>query len=82
MGYIRGMSEITIPQIRAGRGMLGWTQSDLAERAGIAQRSLSIIECGRRRPHRQTLDALRAALESGGVRWTEGGGVEPDHALS
>lgn len=75
-GYVRGMSEVTISQIRAARGMLGWTQMELARRAGIAQRSLSLIETGQRPARASTLDALRRALEAEGITWIGTTGVD------
>lgn len=40
----------------------GWSQKDLADRAGIGQDTISGIESGRREPHPSTLRKLAAAL--------------------
>jgi predicted nucleotidyltransferase len=45
--------------VRARRGMLGISQRDLAERAGVKQPLIAAIEAGRRRPS----DSARAALD-------------------
>ena len=49
--------------IRDLRMKKGWTQSELARRAGIKQGVLSYIECGRtKHPRSDTLAAIAAAL--------------------
>jgi transcriptional regulator with XRE-family HTH domain len=54
-------------QMRLDRG---WSQTEMADRAGIGQPTLSNIENGRKRPYRETLAALENAL-----------GVTPDALL-
>ncbi len=50
-------------QLRQRRSALGLTQEDLADRSGVAVRTISDIERGRSRfPHRHTLGALADAL--------------------
>ncbi len=52
-------------RIRAARQALGWTQSDLAHRAGVSARTVHAVEKGRRcrqATKRQVLQAL-------GVPW-------------
>jgi transcriptional regulator with XRE-family HTH domain len=58
---------ITPEQIRAGRALLGITQSELAERAGISTTGLNNIERGNADPKASTLRAIEAALNDGGV---------------
>jgi transcriptional regulator with XRE-family HTH domain len=49
--------------LRDHRKALGWTQAELAERAGISERSVSDLERGlSRRPHPDTLQRLAEAL--------------------
>jgi ribosome-binding protein aMBF1 (putative translation factor) len=48
--------------IRVAREAKGWTQSDLAERAGMTQESVSAIERERRAPSLRTASRLVAAL--------------------
>jgi repressor LexA len=50
-------------RLKAARMRLGLTQTELAERAGVKQNSISEIERGRRRPSRTTLRALSVALD-------------------
>jgi transcriptional regulator with XRE-family HTH domain len=35
---------VTVPEIRAARALIGWTQNELAKRTGIPLRSLKRIE--------------------------------------
>ena len=37
---------ITIEQLRAARGLLGWSQSELAERAGLSLPTVKRLEAG------------------------------------
>jgi len=71
------MSMITAVQIRMARAALDWSQADLARASGVPLNTIWRVERKQTRPRRATLDALRAALESAGVRWTDAGGVEP-----
>ena len=63
---------ISIEQIRAARGLLGWSQTDLAEAAG---RSLPTIKRLERESDdgsavsEDVRDAVRAALEKAGVEF-------------
>lgn len=49
--------------IRERRVELGWTQTELAERAGVAQADISRIENGRLDARWSTIHRLSAALE-------------------
>lgn len=60
---------ITGSQLRAARALLDWTQSDLANRSGVAAQTIRLFEGGSRIPYRQTLDALRATLEEAGIQF-------------
>jgi transcriptional regulator with XRE-family HTH domain len=66
---------INVAQIRAARGLLKWTQVALAHRAAISAVTLNMIENETVRPREATLEAIRAALEAGGVRFVEENGV-------
>lgn len=68
---------ITAQQIRAGRTLAGVRQKDLAQAAEVSQGTLLAIEKGTRGGLAVTLGRIQAALEARGVRFTEGGGVEP-----
>ncbi|WP_298957395.1 helix-turn-helix domain-containing protein [uncultured Methylobacterium sp.] len=72
-------SSPTPAQIRAGRGLLKWTQSVLASRAAISVVTLNMIESDQVQPRHRTLDAIRTVLEGEGIRFigdaAEGYGV-------
>ncbi len=66
---------ITTAQIRAGRGLLKWTQAALAHRAAISAVTLNMIENEAVQPREATLAAIRRALESAGVQMVEQDGT-------
>ena len=68
---------ITTAQIRAGRGLLKWTQATLAHRAAISTVTLNMIENDAVRPRDSTLAAIERALASHGVEmlYENGAGV-------
>jgi transcriptional regulator with XRE-family HTH domain len=63
---------ISAGQIRAARGLIGWSQSDLAEAADVGRATIADFESGKRVPYTRTLDELRSALEAAGVEFTNG----------
>ena len=63
---------ITAQQIRAARALLGWSQSELADRAHIVRRTLTNIETGLRPGATETLHDLRQVLETAGVIFLNG----------
>lgn len=60
-------------QCRAARALIGWSQDQLAVAAKVAKATIANFETGKREPYGRTLDDLRAALESAGVEFTNGG---------
>lgn len=62
----------TAAQIRAARALLGWTQTELAERSGLSLPSLSAIETTQVSPRRSTVARIVRALEDAGVIFTNG----------
>jgi transcriptional regulator with XRE-family HTH domain len=64
---------ITVSQLRAARGLLGWSQEKLAEESGVGRATIADFEAGKRAPYDRTLEQLRAALEAAGVEFTNGG---------
>lgn len=56
-------------QVRAARGLLNWSQEDLAVRSGVPKRTIAACERSERAPYRRTLESLRAALEDAGARF-------------
>jgi DNA-binding XRE family transcriptional regulator len=66
---------ISTAQIRAARGLLKWTQAALAHKASVSTVTLNMIENEAVRPRDNTLAAIQAALEAGGVEFLDEGGV-------
>ena len=63
-------SIIYAAQIRAARGLLNWSQGELAERAGISKQSVTRIENGTMDPRFSTMTALNEAIRSASVGMT------------
>jgi len=68
---------ITPQQIRGARAMVGLTQAELAERAGISKTGLNNIERGSADPKASTLAAIQRALEEAGVEFIPENGGGP-----
>jgi len=70
-------THISAPQCRAARALLGWSQTTLAEAAGVGRQTVVDFERGARTPYAQNLAAIRNALERGGVEFIpeNGGGA-------
>lgn len=66
---------ITTAQIRAARGLIGWTQQDLAKATGLSLAAVNNFERGIGAPRVQTLLYVQQALERAGVEFTESSGV-------
>lgn len=64
-------------QCRAARGLIAWSQKQLAAEANVALRTLINFEKMDRAPRASTIAAIRAALESAGVEFIpeNGGGA-------
>lgn len=59
----------TIEQIRAARALLGWSQHDLAEKAGLSQTGIARIENGTNQPNSKTLQKINAAFEDASIEF-------------
>ncbi len=57
-------------QVRAARNWLAWTQAELATRASVGISTVKDYEGGKRTPIANNLEALKKALESGGITFT------------
>ena len=68
---------ITRDQCRAARGLLSWSQADLAEAALIGIVTVRQFETGAHEPRRLTLHAIRRALEFAGVEFIDENGGGP-----
>jgi transcriptional regulator with XRE-family HTH domain len=69
---------ITIEQIRAARGLLGWSQTELASRAGLSLPTVKRLEAGfGPRVSDEARAKLQRALEVAGIDFIEdnGGGA-------
>ena len=58
--------EVRAAEVRAARSALGWSQSELAERASVGLRSIRRIEAGEA-PTAVVANAVGAALRKAGV---------------
>ena len=68
---------MTPEQCRAARGWLDVSQTDLAQAGGVSLSTVRDFEKGRRVPIGNNMNALRAALESKGIKFTENGITGP-----
>ena len=65
---------ISIAQVRAGRGLLGWSKAKLAQKADVSLGALKRYESeDEGEIPDEVIEALRHALEAGGVEFTNGG---------
>jgi transcriptional regulator with XRE-family HTH domain len=66
---------ISPPQSRAARGLLEWSQEELASRANLGLSTIRDFEKGRRVPTINNFEAIKRALEAAGVEFiAENGG--------
>ena len=69
---------LKIEQIRAARGLLGWSQSQLAARAGLSLPTVKRVEADAgTRVSDEARTKLRRALETAGVEFIEENGGGP-----
>ncbi|MGB5083524.1 MAG: helix-turn-helix transcriptional regulator [Methylocystis silviterrae] len=70
----RKIFRISIRQVKAARELLGWKQTDLAEASGLSIVTIRRLEAqaGELGGREDTVAAIRAALESAGVEFTNG----------
>jgi transcriptional regulator with XRE-family HTH domain len=68
---------ISSAQCRAARGLIGWSQQDLANNAGIGTVAVHQLESGTSQPRRATLEVVKRAFEAAGVEFIDenGGGA-------
>lgn len=59
----------------AARGLLGWSQVELAERANIRRQTLAELESDLRRPQARIRDAVLSVLADEGVHFVDIGGA-------
>lgn len=64
---------ITPAQTRAARGLLEWSQEQLAQASHLGMSTIRDFEKGRRVPTHNNLAAIKQALEAAGVQFLEDG---------
>jgi transcriptional regulator with XRE-family HTH domain len=68
---------LTPGQCRAARGLIGWNQQELADRAHIGIVTVHQFEAGLSQPRRITLEVIRRAFEAAGLEFIDGNGGGP-----
>ena len=63
---------MTPGQSRAARGLLNWSQAELAARSNLSESTIRDFEKGRRVPSINNVAAVRRALEAAGVEFIDG----------
>ena len=68
---------LTPGQCRGARGMLGWSQDELAAASQVSTSTIATFERGERTPTKANLAALKQAFEKAGLVFLpiNGGGV-------
>ena len=72
--HSRGM-DISPAQCRAARALLNWTQEKLAEKVGVAHKTIHSFESEQRTPHKFSRAAIKQAFEEAGIEFTSNDGV-------
>jgi hypothetical protein len=75
--FWQSLPMITPAQCRAARGLLDWSQLELARRAQVGIVTVHQVEAGLSQPRRATLEVIRRAFESAGVEFIEENGGGP-----
>jgi predicted transcriptional regulator len=70
---------VTVRQIKAGRALLGWSQSNLALESGVSEPTIARLESvdGQLGGREATIQRIRAALEKGGIQFIDENGGGP-----
>lgn len=76
IGIKGNLTVVTIEQLRAARGLLGWSQSELAARAGLSLPTVKRLEGGfGPRVSNEARAKLQRAIEAAGIQFiNENGG--------
>ncbi len=71
------MDELSAGQIRAARGLLGWSQGELADAAKVGREIVAGVEADDSAADAPIMENVKAALEAAGVEFiaANGGGV-------
>lgn len=73
---------ITPEQCRAARGLVNWSQQQLADAARIGVVTIRQFEGGSSQPRHATLDVVRRAFEAADVRFIDENGGGPGVRLA
>lgn len=68
---------VTPEQCRAARGLLSWSQQDLAKNAGVGVVTVHQLEAGVSQSRRSTIGVIRRAFEAAGVEFIDENGGGP-----
>ena len=68
---------LTPAQCRAARGLISWSQQDLATAARIGVVTVHQLEANSSEPRNSTLDVIRRAFENAGVEFIDENGGGP-----
>jgi transcriptional regulator with XRE-family HTH domain len=68
---------LTPDQVKAARGLLGWSQPDLAAQVYMSESAIRLFESGVQAALPLDLDLIRYALEAAGVIFVEENGEGP-----
>jgi transcriptional regulator with XRE-family HTH domain len=68
---------IVAAQCRAARGLLDWSQQELADKAGIGIVTVRQLEAGIHEPRRATQQVVRRCLEAAGIVFIDENGGGP-----
>jgi transcriptional regulator with XRE-family HTH domain len=72
---------VSAMQSRAARGLLHWTQNDLAREAGVSAVTIRNYENGKTEPNPATMVVLQQTFERAGVEFiADGRGVQLNQA--
>lgn len=66
---------LTIEQCRGARGLLGWTQQNLADASGLSKTAINNFEKGHSDIKTESLRAIRLAFESSDIEFLGLGGI-------
>lgn len=71
-------SSVTVEQLRGARGLLGWSQTELASRAGLSLPTVKRVEAGfGPRVSNEARARLQKALEAAGIEFIDENGGGP-----
>jgi ribosome-binding protein aMBF1 (putative translation factor) len=68
---------MTPEQCRAARGLLDWSQAQLAEKAAVGVVTVRLFEAGAHTPRRATVEVIKRAFDAAGVQFIDENGGGP-----